>query len=499
MKNRKYGILIVLFSMAVIGLLWTQYYWINSSFNLKSDELKTNANEVLKSVATKIEESYYCIDFFSDFQVAKGNRLFLMKDKFGVDPSVNIPDTIPTFFWYGKNYDTLQSYNTIVLPMPATIQMKLSIQYQMNDLSASNEEMSRLTNPTINSYRNSIDEDPDFFQSFDSLLNIELLNNHIDFKYNYAITRGSNDTIIYSNTQNPEIFESTITTTIFSDNYFYNPLVIYVDFPEKKLDMIKELWGVAIISILILLVIILLIIYIFRTIISERKLSEMKLDFIGNMTHEFRTPVANIKLALDTLANKHQPIPEDIKNIYGILQEENKRMQNNIESILETGFLDKKEFTLRKEPVDIKDALNRVVKSFELEIEDSGGSLNCTLEKEDIICFLDETHFSNAVSNLIDNAIHYCELPPIIEVGSKLINKHYRITVKDNGIGIPDDALDKIFDKFYRVPKGNLHNAKGFGLGLTYTRKIIEEHGGKISVSSKDGHGSTFEIILPLT
>jgi two-component system phosphate regulon sensor histidine kinase PhoR len=369
----------------------------------------------------------------------------------------------------------------------------------MYEDAAANEKIKNLENPTINSYRNSIDEDPGFFESFDSILNIELLNNHIDFKYNYAITKGNEDTIIYSNTVQPEILESAITTTVFSNNYFYNPLVIYIDFPEKKFDMIKELWGVALISVLILLVIILLIAYIFRTIISERKLSEMKLDFIGNMTHEFRTPVANIKLALDTLGNKHQPIPDDIKNIYDILQEENKRMQNNIESILETGFLDKKDFALRKEPVDIKDVLNRVVKSFELEIEDSGGTLNCLLEDEDIVSLIDETHFSNAISNLVDNAIQYCELPPKIVVESKLINKHYHITIKDNGIGIPADALDKIFDKFYRVPKGNLHNTKGFGLGLTYTRKIIEAHGGKISVESKEGIGSTFEIILPLT
>jgi len=499
MRSRKYGILIVLFSLAVIGLLWTQYYWINSSFKLKSDELKTNANRALKAVAVNIEESYYCIDFFSDFQVIEGDRLYVMKDKFGLESAINRPDTIPTFFWYGNKYDTLQSYNTIVFPLPATIQMQLSIQYQMNEGSGSNEKIRNLENPTINSYRNSIDEDPGFLQSFDSLLNVGLHNNHIDFEYNYTITKGSEDSVIYSNTENPEIFESTITTTVFSDNYFYNPLVIYVDFPEKNFDMIKELWGVALISALILAVIILLIAYIFKTIISERKLSEMKLDFIGNMTHEFRTPVANIKLALDTLGNNDKVIPEKANNILNILREENKRMQDNVESILESGFLEKNEFSLRKEKTDIKEVLERVVRSFELEINDAKGTLSCDSEKEEVICYLDETHFSNALSNLIDNAIQYCDLPPQIEVKSKLINKYYRITVKDNGIGIPAHALNKIFDKFYRVPKGNLHSTKGFGLGLTYTRKIIEAHGGKIRVESKEGRGSTFEIILPLT
>ena len=499
MQNRKYGILIVLFSVAVIGLLWTQYYWINSSFSLKSDELKTNANTALKTVATSIEESYYCIDFFADFQVYEGDRLFVMKDKFGIDPEINIPDTVPTFFWYGKNYDTLQSFNTIVLPLAASIQMKLSIQYQMNPDDESIKDTEDVDSHTINSYRNSIDDDPDFLHYIDSLLYIELHNNHIDFEYNYAIIKDGNDSVIFSNSDNTSIFESAIKTTIFRNNLFYNPLVIFVDFPDKKFDMIKELWGVMFISALILAVIILLIAYIFRTIISERKLSEMKLDFIGNMTHEFRTPVANIKLALDTLQKKEEIIPDNVIHILGILREENIRMQNNIESILESGFLEKKEFNLRKEPVNIKEVLVRVAKSFELEIEEKKGILDCHIEKEEVICYLDETHLSNALSNLIDNAIQYCELPPKIEVESKLINNNYQVIIKDNGIGIPSFALNKIFDKFYRVPKGNLHNTKGFGLGLAYTKKIIEAHGGKIVVLSKEGKGSTFEILIPLT
>jgi len=482
--------------MAVIGLLWTQYYWINSSFNLKSDELKTNANEALKNVATKIEESYYCIDFFSNFQVYQGDRLFVMKDKFGVEPSRNIPDTVPTFFWYGKRYDTLQSFNTIVLPLPATIQMKLSIQYQMEEGVEANREISNLHNLTINSYRNSIDEDPGFIHAFDSLLKIELHNKHIDFECNYVISKGENDSIIFSNSDNSKIFESPLTTTVFSDNYFYNPLRVHIEFPGKDFKMMKELWGVIVISVLILLVIILLIAYIFKTIISERKLSEMKLDFIGNMTHEFRTPVANIKLALATLAKKD--IPDEITNILEILNEENTRMQNNIESILETGFLDKKEFTLRKENIGVNEIVTRVARSFELEIKETKGSLNCKLKDEEVYCCIDETHFSNALSNLIDNAIQYCDQPHNIEVESKLLNNYYSISIIDNGIGIPTEALNKIFDKFYRVPKGNLHNTKGFGLGLTYTRKIIEAHGGKISVVSKEGKGSTFEILIPL-
>ena len=498
MKKNKYAILIVVFSIAVIGLLWTQFYWINSSFHLKSDELNTQANEALKAVSTKIEESYYCIDFFSDFQVVAGDRLFVMKDKFEADPAQNIPDTIPTYFWFGPNYDTLQSFNTVVLPLPATIQLKLSVQYHMEETFDKEETAEKANNFTINSYRNSIEEDPNFLNFFDSILLVELHHRHINLDYNYAIIRGSKDSIVFSNSGNPKITESTAKTIVFSDNYFYNPLVVYVEFPAKNFNMMKELWGIIIISLLILVVIILLILYVFRTIISERKLSEMKLDFIGNMTHEFRTPVANIKLAIDTLSKKKLAIPDDVSHILNILQEENKRMQNNIESILETGFLDKNDFNLRKEPSDIKEIIHRVVNSFELEIIETKGSLICTLEKEDIVCLLDETHFSNALSNLIDNAIQYCEDAPAIEVKSDLTSKYYHITIKDNGIGIPTEALDKVFDKFYRVPKGNIHNTKGFGLGLNYTKKIVEAHGGEINIKSKEGRGSIFEILIPL-
>ena len=498
MKNQKYGVLILLFSVAVIGLLWSQYYWINSSFKLKNEELTTNANTALKAVANTIEESYYCIDFFVDFNVEEGDRLFMMKDKFGVDAANNTPDTIPTYFWYGKNYDTLQSFNNIVLPLPATIQMKLSIQYQMNPDTHLGQKTEIANSFTINSYRNSIYEDPDFLQSFDSLLKLELHNNRIDFEYYYIITKGDSDSVIFSNTDKNDVISSDISTTVFRNNYFYNPLVVSIDFPQRKFDMIKELWGIAFISAFILIAIILLVVYIFRTVISERKLSEMKLDFIGNMTHEFRTPVANINLALDTLENKNHGVPEKSAYIVNILREENIRMQKNIESILESGFLEAKEFSVQKDSANINEAILRVVDSFKLELEEKKGSLVCSLEKEEVICNIDVTHFSNAFSNIIDNAINYCDVYPQIFVESLLINDTYKITIKDNGIGIPAIALNKIFDRFYRVPKGSIHNTKGFGLGLSYAKKIIEAHNGTITVTSTEGEGTIFEILLPV-
>ena len=499
MINRRYGILILLLSITVIGLLWSQYYWINTSYELKGEELKTNANAALKAVATNIEESYYCIDFFSDFNAKKGDRITVLKDKFDTNAEVNKPDTIPTYFWHGKNYDTLQSYNAIVLPLNATIQMKLSVQYQMWDYADTNAVSKNASDFTINSYRNSIYEDPGFIKLFDSLLVLELHNNGIDFENKYIITEENNDSVIYSNANKHEFLNSEIKTTIFRDNYFYNPLEVYVDFPDKKLDMIKELWGIAFISFFILIAIVLLIAYIFKTIINEGKLSEMKLDFIGNMTHEFRTPVANINLALDTLDNQNHVIPEKSQYIFDILREENKRMQNNIESILESGFHDTSGFNLKKEPIIVNEILQRVVDSFQLEIKETNGLLICNLPNKSIICLLDRTHFSNAFSNIIDNAINYCNNSPNIIVNLNTTNKFCQITIIDTGIGMPAFALNKVFDKFYRVPAGNIHNTKGFGLGLSYTKKIVEEHGGKISASSKMGEGSTFVIQIPLT
>ncbi|OYT15895.1 MAG: hypothetical protein B7C24_10625 [Bacteroidetes bacterium 4572_77] len=443
MKKTRFILITILFSIAVIGLLWTQLYWIKSSFQQKSDQLNTQAITALQATILQVEESYYCIDFFADFDVSQGDELMVLK----------------------KSNKNRSQHNTL----------------------------------SINNYRNSIEEDENFLATFDSLLKQELQKQHLVLPYEYCILKSNQNTLIYSSIGEAKWQGPSLNSTLFRNNYFYNPLEVKLHFPQKNTQLIKELWGVIFSSVFIFLIILVLIMYVVRAIITERKLAEMKMDFIGNMTHEFRTPVANIKLALASFSSSKQPIPPELNQLILILKEENKRMHNNIESILESGFLDSDKLVLRKESVDIKELINRTAHSFDLEIEQQKGDLQLQLEKEDMVCLLDETHISNVISNIIDNAILYTEQTPEIKIESLFSKNNYVIKITDNGIGMTPHEMAQIFDKFYRVPSGNIHNTKGFGLGLHYCQKIISLHGGSIKVSSEINKGSVFEIILPLS
>jgi two-component system, OmpR family, phosphate regulon sensor histidine kinase PhoR len=510
MKNRKFGFLILIFSFAIVGLLWIQYYWINSLYELRNEDFNKNINGILEDAVTGLEESYYCIDFFADININGGDGLYIMKHKWNesgyINPIVenNVRDTISTYLWFRNYSDTLLSFSDMKFSMPAKVQLELSVNYQISE-NVLNEQKTFNNRPesfTINSYRSSIFQDSNFIPTLDSIVKLELQKNKIDLNYKYAIIDLQNDSIIYSsdNIYDTTILKSKTFADVFSDNYFYKPFRLFIEFDKNKINLIKGLWGVIISSIAILLVIILLIIYFIRIILQQQKLSEMKSDFISNMTHEFKTPVANIKLALDTIENQNKTNSgKSYDNILQIIREENTRMQHNIELILDTSFLNKRKLKLNIETVDIDEIINRIIKSFELEVNESGASINYISDNMGKKCRIDEVHFSNALLNLIDNALKYCKKNAEVEVKTIIRNDEYFIiSISDKGIGIPESSIDKIFDRFYRVPSGNVHNVKGFGLGLTYVKKIIEAHGGKIKVESQLGKGTKFEIVLPV-
>lgn len=240
-----------------------------------------------------------------------------------------------------------------------------------------------------------------------------------------------------------------------------------------------------------------MIVYFIRTLIQQQKLSEMKSDFISNMTHEFKTPVANISLALDTL-EKQQISEEQFTRIKYIIREENQRIQHNIDLILETSLLEKGKFTLNKSIVNIHDLFNWIIDSMEFEAKEKEGTISKKLAAENIQLNADEVHLSNAIYNIIDNALKYSGEKPQVSVSTFNKDNFLIIAIEDQGIGIPSTSVEKIFDKFYRVPSGNRHDVKGFGLGLYYVQQVVEGHNGKIRVKSEINKGSRFEIYLPL-
>ncbi len=236
-----------------------------------------------------------------------------------------------------------------------------------------------------------------------------------------------------------------------------------------------------------------------QTLLRQRKLSQIKTDFINNMTHEFKTPLATISLAVDALRNeKVQNNPEKMSYFSGIIKEENKRMNKHVETILQAALLDKQELKLNMHKVHAQDLLQNALNNHRLQIEDKQGVVETNfLAKHDVI-LADENHFTNMLSNLVDNGIKYSKDKLLLKISTSNQGKWLCIKIEDNGIGMNKETVKRIFEKFYRAHTGNIHNVKGFGLGMSYVKTVVDVHQGKIKVDSTLGKGSCFTIQVPL-
>jgi two-component system phosphate regulon sensor histidine kinase PhoR len=236
-----------------------------------------------------------------------------------------------------------------------------------------------------------------------------------------------------------------------------------------------------------------------RTLLKQKKLSEIKSDFINNMTHEFKTPLATISLAVDALKNdKVSGNKEKTDYFTGIIKEENRRMNKQVETILQAALLDKKEVQLNMKRLLAHDIIINVLNNINLQVEEKGGKIDVELEAENDLIMADEVHFTNVINNLLDNAVKYSKDNLHIKLSTKNAGNHLKIKIEDNGIGMNKETLHRIFEKFYRAHTGNVHNVKGFGLGLSYVKTMIDAHHGTIKAESVLGKGSSFTISLPL-
>lgn len=274
---------------------------------------------------------------------------------------------------------------------------------------------------------------------------------------------------------------------------------LYLIFPEHLQDAASSVF-LLLPSLIITLLLVLCFVFCIVVIIRQKKLSAIKNDFINNMTHEFKTPIATISLAAQMMKDGAvQQTPESIDHIAGIIRDESKRLTYQVEKVLQTALFTETRMKLKLKNVNLNEIVEGLLTKFSLRVEDKGGQLFGHLDAERDEVLADEVHITNVFSNLLDNAIKYCAKTPEISVYTRNKGDEIIISVIDNGIGIAGKEQKLIFERFYRVSTGNLHDVKGFGLGLSYVKKIVEAHGGQIEVESALDKGSRFDIILPLT
>ncbi|MBK6564309.1 MAG: HAMP domain-containing histidine kinase [Saprospiraceae bacterium] len=386
-----------------------------------------------------------------------------IKDK-EFDQSVNIV--------LRKVAQRLAAYNTTVLPKTNLIQRKSSNYYAVN------------VNGSI---------DPPILEEY---LFQEINNQSLNIDFEYAIYDCFNDALVYGNYCSFENKQST--PTKLNKHYKFDDLVYYfvIRFPKRENFLLANL-NITIIFTMFSVLAILFFLYSIWVILKQKRLSELQRDFINNMTHEFKTPIASIKIASDVLANDIKTKEDPRLSRYAqIIREQNSRLNDQVEKVLNIARLEKDSIELKKEWIDLNETLQNIIKAEDVKV--TNGTMDWMPGTETVYIYTDKLHFVNVICNILDNAVKYCKNENIkIQVSTHFQKNHLLISCKDNGIGISEEDQKKLFDKFFRVSTGDKHDVKGFGLGLFYVKNICRAHGWWISVDSELGKGTTFTIDIP--
>ncbi|MCX6247223.1 MAG: HAMP domain-containing sensor histidine kinase [Bacteroidetes bacterium] len=336
----------------------------------------------------------------------------------------------------------------------------------------------------------------------DSLIMSELNLRGIDTRFEFGIYNPERDSFLIE--KNPSLRKSLMekgsAARLFVSDIFTSPEYLLVYFPNEKQFLLTELWGMLLISIILIIVIVYSFTYTITTIFRQKKLSEMKNDFINNMTHEFKTPISTISLACEALNDRDVRLsPEFTESYINIILEENKRLATMAEKILQTAVIEKGQLKMKRERIDLHEVITDVIKNIRIQVEIKDGVIRKQCRASNPVLMGDKVHLTNLVYNLLDNANKYSPRKPVITVRTENSANGIQLTIEDHGIGINKGEQKKIFDKLYRVPTGNIQDVRGFGLGLSYVKAIVEEHHGRISLESEINKGTTFKVFLPFT
>ena len=339
------------------------------------------------------------------------------------------------------------------------------------------------------------------FKQLDQYLKTELSNNGIQLKYHYVVETGDKSVVYRCADYEEEGNDQTFNVELFPNDPINRAGTLIIHFPALSDVAFRSFWFV-IPSILFTLVLLGTFIVTLVLIFRQKKLTELKNDFINNMTHEFKTPISSISLAAQMLGDESvKKTPQLMDRVTNTIKDETKRLRMQVDKVLQLSMYENQSANLRMQDIDINELVSGVVHTFTLKVEKNGGKIISQLEAENPLIYVDDMHFTNVVFNLMDNAIKYRRSDVELELKVKTWNEANKVclSIQDNGVGIAKQDLKRIFERFYRVHTGNLHDVKGFGLGLAYVKKIVEDHKGQITAESEIGIGTTFIIKLPLS
>lgn len=520
MFRKNLGAVIFLLAISFVALVVLQAYWIRSVVRLREDQFDATVNRILLDVSNNVENNLVCFEVFSKVHFGHGDGIYLIKQKwdsvgnkehfvpavFENDLVKNL-DTVTSYFHYEGKTDTLYPFNDLKFTHPATAEISMKFVYdQKRKAPLIDEELidsGKMKNYTAAQFQNLTYDHKPLKEKIDtllldSLLHHELQSKGIDIAFTYAITQQGSDSLLFSKPSHPgpALFASDLKAAMFENDHFTPPYELRIDFRNKSGYILSTITPVLIVSFIIILMLVFIFWFAVSTVLKEKKLTEMKNEFINNMTHEFKTPVSTIALAMETIDSPGIINDKNkLHNFLTVMKEESNRLEAHVERVLQISVLENNEFRMNLQPVQIIELIYSTMKTFELHSKIKNASINMVYDGHHPVMMGDEAHIRNMLSNLIDNALKYSNgREPRITISSKQINSDIILTVADNGMGMHHKDLKKVFDKFYRIPTGDIHNIKGFGLGLSYVKTIVALHKGKIKAESEPGVGSTFTI-----
>ena len=338
------------------------------------------------------------------------------------------------------------------------------------------------------------------FQNLDRELHAELQNNGIDIPYHFAVSTSDGREVYRCSDYESAGEEHSYSQILFSNDPPNKMGVLKIHFPTMNSYIFSSVRFV-IPALFFTIVLCVTFIYTLFIIFRQKKVTELKNDFINNMTHEFKTPISTISLAAQMLTdNSVSKSPQMLQHITGIISDESRRLRFQVEKVLQVSLFDEQKASLKTRELDMNELVTGVVNTFALKVEKNSGTIVTQLEAEDPMILADEMHITNVVFNLMDNAVKYKRDDESLRLTINTWNEpdKFCLSIQDNGLGIKKENLKRVFERFYRVHTGNVHDVKGFGLGLAYVKKVIQDHRGTISVESELGVGTKFIIVLPL-
>jgi len=520
MKEKNLKIIIGLMSAALLGLIAVQIYWIKNAIELEEKLFDYNVNDAMHSVVKKISQFESAEYVIHKLIKPDTDDIFIIKNDY-----VNKEDVV-----LKEKRTWVSSYNYELGDSDVVIRMETSgsadssnVLVEINSTKDGNKigitEIRKLSSGQIDSIKvhkekfvNEVVEELILIGETQNVeerideselnknLKINLINKGISADFIFGVKSEKRDTILFLKDadQISELKESSYKARLFPEELFRSANYLVLSFPNRTEYLLRSVSTVLLISSLFILAIIFLYYKTVKILIRQKKVAEIKNDLINNITHEFKTPISTIALAAEALKepelNKDEVAIEKYSTIIG---EENDRLKNMVDSLLNTALVENGEYSLEKSEIDIHSLINKLVNRNKLRLETANGEIILELLAEDHEVFADQHHITNILNNIIDNAIKYSRHKPLIKISSVNKGDGISISISDNGIGIDKHQQKKIFNTFYRVPTGNIQDVRGYGIGLSYVKKLVEAHGGTIIVESKLNKGTTFNLFLP--